>query len=96
MLSHGGISGQDNAFNQLLVLLPLLLCSSDEVKVTFVYLIFLSHEENLISPSDLNEGVLEGSLSALAILYLPESNANLISFEFCINTGFREIKTSLP
>lgn len=35
LLRHGAVGGQDNAFNQLSVPLPLLLLSSDEVKGTY-------------------------------------------------------------
>lgn len=97
LLCQGGIGGQDSAFNQLPVLLPLLLFSSDEVKVTyFVYLILLSHERNLLSALDLSQGVWQGSLSVPSLYCtLLRVNAIIKSLNFYINIGFLEIQVSL-
>lgn len=92
LLRHGGVSGQDNAFNQLSLLLPLLLLSSDEVKGTYFC---LPDSSELGKEFAFTSRSKRRWLTRKPILCLFESNANIKSFEFYINIGFMRIETAL-
>lgn len=71
---------------------PCLCCCSALMRwkeLTFVYLILLSYQRNLLSPL----GSKERWLTRKPTLCLCESNASIKSFEFYINIGFVRIAT---
>lgn len=98
LLSRGGIGGQDNAFNQLPVLLPLLLFSSDEAQATHCCLPNSSELGRQFAfsfgPKSRCFGKEVCLSSAHIVPCLKECQHQIL--EFYINIGFLEIETALP
>lgn len=97
LLSRGGNGGQDNAFNQLPVLVLLPLFSSDEGKGTYFC---LPRSSKLWKKLALSWGskwrcLARKFVCPLSVWYLAWSNANIKSLHFYINIAFMEIEIAL-
>lgn len=93
LLRHGGVGGQDNAFNQLSVLCPLLLLSSDEVKAVYFC---LPDSSELGKELAFTSGSKWRWLTRKPVLCLLKVMPTSSPLNFYINTGFMRIDIALP